>query len=146
MPLPCQRGSRRSQGRGRVELRYDKGSVEVLSELNDFTACILQSPDVNPVRGFVLATFRHHEVVSKRSDGIGDEGKMSVCGAASEQRHQVLAGGGAMEPPVQVGNQDPLHRVCISRPQRVIEPPYHPFVIFLRCSRRAAQYIRLRQL
>lgn len=70
---------------------------------------------MNPVHGFVLATFGHHQVVAERSNGVRGEGEISVRGNASEQRHQVLARGWAVESPVQVGGQNPLHSLCISR-------------------------------
>lgn len=73
-------------------------------------------------------------------DGVGEELKALDAGrwGPGEEAHQELVGGRAVEPPLEVGGYDPVHRPCIARSQGFVEGAHDPATagigIFLRCS------------
>lgn len=77
------------------------------------------------------------------SDGVGDELEALGVGrwGPGEEAHQELVGRRAVEPPLKVGGEDPLHRDGVSRPQSLVQGDDHPFSFLQSFPGRVSQFL-----
>ncbi|KAG9455170.1 hypothetical protein H6P81_008074 [Aristolochia fimbriata] len=138
LPESLAKAARRGRGCP-VESSDGEGRVEVLPDLGDYP--IRDGPGVDPGEGSESALGEDGGTEGLDGEGHEIEGGVFAgggsSGGAGEQSHHILAGGWAMEPPLDVRGQEALHRVDVTGAQGLIQGEHHPFVIrfFLQADR-----------
>lgn len=113
---------------GVAEARDGEGRVEVLPDLCDYP--ISDCPGVDPGNGAGVVAALDEDGGPEGGDGLGNEseGCGRVSGSAGEKAHQELVGGRTMEPPLEVGSDNTVHRGHVVRAQGRIEGENHPLI------------------
>lgn len=105
--------------------RDGEGRVEVLPELGDYP--IGDGPGVNPGNGAGLVESLGEDGWAEGGDAVGDESEAGFP-LAGEEAHQKLVSRRTMEPPLEVGGEDPLDCLRVAVVQGLIQGGHHPFV------------------
>lgn len=82
---------------------------------------------MNPGDGAGLVETLGEDGGAEGGDAVGDESEVGFL-LAGEEAHQKLVGGGAVEPPLEVGGEDLLDCHGVAAVQGVIQGGHHPFV------------------